>query len=492
MAPSALAQPARRRVVPALAFAVLGARSSCASSSARSTSRPPSSAPRRRRRRRPTRSRRTCGSCTAAASARRSCAPRARSCGASASRTASSAPTCGRRCTSAPTPTPAATARGSRRELDRLQALGVANLRVMAASEGPDESDESVGAGLVDLALSVGSATPWRVLPAMQPSPGLYNDGVVAGLDFLLVELARRDMTAVLVLGNTWPFTGGFAQYVAGDGQGDPVPAARRGRQLGRLPAVRKGLLRQRRGARAARGARAVRGGPDECDQRRRVRRRPDDHGVGVMNEPRPMGSGALAFREWIGVTAALVCALAPRQLVAARLEGTTPLPQSYVGIDPRAEHAAATSRTRRSTRAWKLGPARGRARRRRRRRRRRDEPHGERDGGAGAEEGGGVRRAPPRDRRRPRHAARRRASARARRRRTRPLPALPDRDDRVRDRAAAAAEAATRPSSNRRGAPPAPREVVEATAQAARRSLRRCGRPAARVLGAAPRGLGG
>ena len=101
------------------------------------------------------------------------------------------------------------------RELDRLQALGVANLRVMAASEGPDESDESVGAGLVDLALSVGSATPWRVLPAMQPSPGLYNDGVVAGLDFLLVELARRDMTAVLVLGNTWPFTGGFAQYVA-------------------------------------------------------------------------------------------------------------------------------------------------------------------------------------------------------------------------------------------------------------------------------------
>ena len=49
----------------------------------------------------------------------------------------------------------------------------------------------------------------------MQPALRVYNRAVIAGLDFLLVELARRDMTAVLVLGNMWPWSGGFAQYVS-------------------------------------------------------------------------------------------------------------------------------------------------------------------------------------------------------------------------------------------------------------------------------------
>ena len=64
------------------------------------------------------------------------------------------------------------------RELDRLQALGVANLRVMAASEGPDESDESVGAGLVDLALSVGSLSScWRTESLPHSEIGLVLPG---------------------------------------------------------------------------------------------------------------------------------------------------------------------------------------------------------------------------------------------------------------------------------------------------------------------------
>ena len=92
------------------------------------------------------------------------------------------------------------------RELDRLQALGISNIRVLAASEGPDQ-DESW--------FALGAPTPWRILPSMQPSPGAYNEAVVAGLDFLLAEMAKRDMTAVLILGNMWPWSGGFAQYVA-------------------------------------------------------------------------------------------------------------------------------------------------------------------------------------------------------------------------------------------------------------------------------------
>jgi len=81
------------------------------------------------------------------------------------------------------------------RELDHLQSLGINNLRIMAASEGPDSE-------------------PWRMVPALQPELGKYNEDLLKGLDFLLVEMAKRNMVAVLCLNNMWPWSGGFAQYV--------------------------------------------------------------------------------------------------------------------------------------------------------------------------------------------------------------------------------------------------------------------------------------
>ena len=57
------------------------------------------------------------------------------------------------------------------RELDRLQGLGVTNLRVMAASEGPDTE-------------------PWRMAPALQSGPGEYNADVLDGLDTVKVCVA--------------------------------------------------------------------------------------------------------------------------------------------------------------------------------------------------------------------------------------------------------------------------------------------------------------
>ena len=49
----------------------------------------------------------------------------------------------------------------------------------------------------------------------MQPSPEELNRRILEGLDFLLVELAKRDLTVVLVLNNFMPWSGGMAQYVA-------------------------------------------------------------------------------------------------------------------------------------------------------------------------------------------------------------------------------------------------------------------------------------
>lgn len=90
------------------------------------------------------------------------------------------------------------------RELDRLVALGVKNLRVMAASEGPD-------------------AEPQRVKPAVQPEPGVYREELLRGLDFLLAEMGRREMHAVLVLNNFFQWSGGMAQYVSW-ATGTPIP----------------------------------------------------------------------------------------------------------------------------------------------------------------------------------------------------------------------------------------------------------------------------
>src|SRR6056297_2190464 len=82
-----------------------------------------------------------------------------------------------------------------KRELDFLQAHGITNLRIMGASEGTEYDN--------------------TVKPAFQPELGKYNEDVLIGLDFLLAEMAKRDMKAVIYLGNNWIWTGGFAQYVA-------------------------------------------------------------------------------------------------------------------------------------------------------------------------------------------------------------------------------------------------------------------------------------
>ncbi|MBN2613181.1 MAG: cellulase family glycosylhydrolase [Bacteroidales bacterium] len=91
------------------------------------------------------------------------------------------------------------------RELDLLKSYGIDNLRVMAASEE--------------------SSMQMSVYPAFQVSPGEYNRFLFTSLDFLLDEMQKRDMKAVLVLNNYWQWSGGMAQYLSwatGDSVLDP------------------------------------------------------------------------------------------------------------------------------------------------------------------------------------------------------------------------------------------------------------------------------
>ena len=91
------------------------------------------------------------------------------------------------------------------RELDRLSSMGVKNLRIVAGSEGPDTE-------------------PYRMVPAMQTAPGVYNEEVLAGLDFLLSEMGKRDMVAVMCMNDFWNWSGGMGQYLVWTGTADSIP----------------------------------------------------------------------------------------------------------------------------------------------------------------------------------------------------------------------------------------------------------------------------
>ena len=85
-------------------------------------------------------------------------------------------------------------------ELDTLKSIGVNNLRVLAVSEKSE----------------INSA----VKPATTNGFGNYDESLLQGLDYLLVELAKRDMTVVLYFNNFWQWSGGMTQYMSWiDGQ---------------------------------------------------------------------------------------------------------------------------------------------------------------------------------------------------------------------------------------------------------------------------------
>lgn len=92
-------------------------------------------------------------------------------------------------------------------ELDFLKSIGVDNLRILVGADG----DRGVTA---------------KVEPTLQIEPGVYNDTILAGLDYLMMEMGKRDMAAILYLNNSWEWSGGYSMYLQWAGKGKaPVPA---------------------------------------------------------------------------------------------------------------------------------------------------------------------------------------------------------------------------------------------------------------------------
>lgn len=87
------------------------------------------------------------------------------------------------------------------KELDYMKKIGIDNLRILVGSDG-----------------ECGVTT--KVEPTLQVKPGVYNDTILAGLDFLLQEMGKRNMVAVLYLNNSWEWSGGYGFYLEHAGEG--------------------------------------------------------------------------------------------------------------------------------------------------------------------------------------------------------------------------------------------------------------------------------
>lgn len=92
------------------------------------------------------------------------------------------------------------------KELDHMQSLGIDNLRILAGADGA-------------------RSLPSHIEPKLQTAPGVYNDTILRGLDYLISRLEDRGMKAVIYLNNSWEWSGGLGVYLewAGEGQA-PLP----------------------------------------------------------------------------------------------------------------------------------------------------------------------------------------------------------------------------------------------------------------------------
>ena len=194
------------------------------------------------------------------------------------------------------------------RELDMMDSLGIRNLRILAISEGPDGS-------------------MLRIAPALQQEPGQLREELLQGLDFLLEEMRKRDMTAVLVLNNFWPWSGGMAQYRLWNGA-DSIPYP---------PPHGKGTWDSYQQYTAAfytdtpamrQYEQAVRSliARKNSVSGRLYTEDPTIMSWQLCNEPRGMNNTE-AMHRWIDETAAMIKKLAPKQLISTGAEGYTTAP---------------------------------------------------------------------------------------------------------------------------------------------------------------------
>lgn len=192
------------------------------------------------------------------------------------------------------------------KELDRLKSLGINNLRVLAVAEQ--------------------TAMKSAVSPATTSKPGVYDENLLRGLDFLMAELGKRDMTAVIYLNNYWQWSGGMTQYLnwfTGVPAHDPNVSREYDRYMNETAGFYTNEAAQREYRRVI--AHVVKRVNTVTNKAYR-----DDPAIlswQLANEPRPGGAKASAeqkavYVKWIADSAAYIRSLDPNHLVSTGSEG--------------------------------------------------------------------------------------------------------------------------------------------------------------------------
>ncbi|AMJ68178.1 hypothetical protein AXW84_13455 [Hymenobacter sp. PAMC 26628] len=190
-------------------------------------------------------------------------------------------------------------------ELDFLKQHGVANLRVMVGAEG------------------LSNGYQYRVLQPLQPTQGQFDERIMAGLDYLLAELGKRQMKAVLHFTNTWEWSGGLGQYLEWNGYtGQPLP-----KNPGYSWDKYRAYIAQFYTCTPCQDAvatyiRYVLARTNSLTHKKYVND-PAIMAWEIINEPRPMLPAATpAFEAWMKQTAALVKSIDPNHLLTTGSEG--------------------------------------------------------------------------------------------------------------------------------------------------------------------------
>jgi mannan endo-1,4-beta-mannosidase len=210
------------------------------------------------------------------------------------------------------------------RELDKMKRAGLDNLRILVGSDGE-------------------RGVKTKVEPTLQVRPGVYNDTILAGLDYLLMEMQKRQMVAVLYLNNSWEWSGGYGFYLEHAGLG-PQP---RPDDVG-YPAFMKAMAQYAGNEKAHRlfydYVRFIIGRTNRYTGRKYV----DDPAImswQIGNEPRAFSTEALpAFERWIAEAAALIRSLDGNHLVSIGSEGAWGCENDYsvwerISADPNIDY---------------------------------------------------------------------------------------------------------------------------------------------------------
>lgn len=187
-------------------------------------------------------------------------------------------------------------------ELDKMKSMGIDNLRILVGADGE-------------------RGVKTKVEPTLQIAPGVYNDTILAGLDFLLKEMGKRKMVAVLYLNNSWEWSGGYGFYLEQAGKGK----APRPNEDG-YPAYMEFVSQYANNAKAHQlfydYVRFIVGRTNRYTGKKYV----DDPAImswQIGNEPRAFNKDYLpAFERWLCETSAIIRSMDKNHLISVGSEG--------------------------------------------------------------------------------------------------------------------------------------------------------------------------